>query len=121
ATVTTPTGLVAAYGFNEGTGTTAGDASGNGNTGTLSNATWSTSGKYGGALSFNGINAWVTVADAASLDLTGALTLEAWVNPVALVTGRTVMLKEAGGDENYSLYASENLPRPVGYVRIGGA
>ena len=50
-------GLVAAYGFNEGTGSTAADLSGNGNTGTLSNAAWSAAGKFGGALSFNGTNA----------------------------------------------------------------
>src|SRR5205823_8390013 len=118
---TAPTGLVAAYGFNEGSGTTAADASGRGNTGTLSNATWSASGKYGGALSFNGVNAWVTVADAASLDLTGALTLEAWVNPIAIVTGRTVILKEAGTEEVYSLYADENMPRPLAAVRINSA
>ena len=36
-----PPGLVAAYGFDAGSGTTAVDQSGNGNTGTLSNATWS--------------------------------------------------------------------------------
>src|SRR5947209_5299085 len=47
-------GLVAAYGFDEGSGTRVADASGNGNSGTISNATWSTAGKYGGALQFNG-------------------------------------------------------------------
>ena len=51
-------GLVAAYGFNEGTGTTTADVSGNANTGTLANATWSAAGKFGKALSFNGANAW---------------------------------------------------------------
>src|SRR5205823_6983252 len=44
--------LVAAYGLNEGTGTTTADASGN-NTGTLSNATWS-SGKFGNAVKLTG-------------------------------------------------------------------
>src|SRR5439155_23044407 len=42
ASATTPApiaGLVAAWGFNEGTGTTVGDASGNNHTGTLSGAT----------------------------------------------------------------------------------
>ena len=34
------TGLVAAYGFDEGSGTTTADQSGTGNTGTLANATW---------------------------------------------------------------------------------
>src|SRR6202044_1122494 len=52
-------GLVAAYDFNAGSVTTVSDVSGNGNTGTIFNATWTTSGKYGGALSFNGTNAQV--------------------------------------------------------------
>src|SRR5579871_6361430 len=72
-----PAGLVAAYNFDEGTGTTVHDASGNGNNGTLVNATWSTSGKYGDALSFNGSNAMVNIPDAASLHLTSGMTLEA--------------------------------------------
>ena len=59
-------GLVAAYSFSEGTGTTVADASGNGNTGTIVNATWTTSGKYGDALVFNGTNARVTITDSAS-------------------------------------------------------
>src|SRR5207244_2077070 len=79
-----PSGLVAAYSFNEGSGTTVGDASGNGNNGTVSNTSWSVSGKHGGALSFNGSNAWVTVPDSNSLDLTGGMTLEAWVDPASL-------------------------------------
>ncbi len=76
-----PNGLVLALGFNEGTGTSAADSSGNGNTGTLSSATWTTSGKYGNALSFNGSNALVSILDRPSLDLTTGMTLEAWVNP----------------------------------------
>jgi PKD repeat protein len=62
-------GLVAAYGFNEGTGTTAADLSFNGNTGTLSNATWTTAGKYGDALSFNGSNAYVGLGNGSSLQM----------------------------------------------------
>src|SRR5438309_766217 len=63
---TAPTGLVAAWGFNEGTGTTTADASGNSNTGTVPNTTWAPTGKYRKALSFNGLNSWVTINDAAS-------------------------------------------------------
>src|SRR5262249_25439563 len=61
-TTTTPfnNGLVAAYSFGEGTGTTVADSSGNGNTGTISNATWTTSGKYDNALLFNGTSSLVT-------------------------------------------------------------
>jgi hypothetical protein len=114
-------GLVAAYGFNEASGSTVSDASGSGNTGTISGATRTASGKYGRALSFDGINDLVTISDSASLDLTTALTLEAWVRPVVAVSGRTVILKEAGTEEVYAIYGNEDLPRPLGAVRIGGA
>src|SRR5437868_11816809 len=73
------TGPVAAYAFEEGSGTTTADGSGNGRTGTLSNATWSANGHSGRALSFNGSTSWVSVPDAAALDLTTAVTVEAWV------------------------------------------
>ena len=43
-------GLVAAYGFDEGAGSTVADASGSGNGGSIGSATWSTAGKYGNAL-----------------------------------------------------------------------
>jgi concanavalin A-like lectin/glucanase superfamily protein len=84
AQMQTGAGLVAAYSFDEGAGTTAADTSGNGNTGTIVNAVWTTNGKYGKALVFNGTNALVTIKDAASLDLTTGMTLEAWVNPFAI-------------------------------------
>ncbi|MGB2591015.1 MAG: LamG-like jellyroll fold domain-containing protein, partial [Candidatus Acidiferrum sp.] len=75
------TGLVAAYSFNEGSGSTVNDSSGNGNNGTVSGATWTTTGKYGGALSFNGKSSRVVVNDSASLHLSSGMTLEAWVSP----------------------------------------
>src|SRR5207245_941912 len=74
-------GLVAAYSFNEGTGTTVADSSGNGNAGTLSGTTWTNGGKYGRALVFNGTSARVTINNSASLQLTTGMTLEAWVKP----------------------------------------
>ncbi len=77
-----PSGLVAALGFEEGSGSVVGDISGNGNSGTITGATW-TNGYFGRALRF-GPGALVTIADSPSLDLTTALTLEAWVNPDAI-------------------------------------
>ncbi len=102
------TGLVAAYGFNEGSGSTVADASGNGNTGTVANATWTTAGKYGDALSFNGTNSWVTVADSAALHLTTGMTLEAWVYPTAINGWECVLLKEDTSDLTYALYGDNN-------------
>jgi fibronectin type 3 domain-containing protein len=106
ATTAANTGLVAAYGFEEGSGTTVQDSSGNRNTGTISNATWTASGKYGKALMFNGTNARINIADSASLHLSSGMTLEAWVSPAATVSSwRDLIYKqtdiyylEAGSD-----------------------
>ena len=94
---------VAAYGFDEGSGTTTADSSGNANTGTLSGATWTTSGEYGNALSFNGTSSRVDINDADSLDLSTGMTLEAWVYPTSLSGWRTVILKEISGSLVYAL------------------
>jgi PKD repeat protein len=116
-----PSGLVAAYSFDGGQGATAADVSGNGNTGTLTNATWSSSGKYGGALAFDGSSSWVTVADSATLHLTGRMTLEAWVRPSALGGWRTVVMKQqTGADVDYSLYADTARGAPATQAYTAG-
>ncbi len=112
----TPAGLVAAYGLNG----TAADASGRGNSGSVSGAVWSASGRFGSALSFDGVNDWVTVADAASLDLTSGMTVEAWVRPSRLDGWRTVVFKERAGGVVYGLFTAQGSARPLGQVDIGG-
>ncbi|WP_422923925.1 DUF4082 domain-containing protein [Singulisphaera sp. PoT] len=114
---TSTSGLVAAYDFDEGSGTTVTDLSGNGNQGTASNTTWAP-GLFGQALSFNGSNSWVTVADSSSLDLTAGMTLEAWVKPASNPSGSTTILaKERSGGLVYSLSGASgsNLP-PQAYT-----
>ena len=128
-TVAAPsTGLVGAWSFNENAGTAAADASGNGRTGTIREAQWVPSGRYGAALAFDGFNDWVTVADHASLDLTTGMTVEAWVKPAALAGWETLVMKERGaGDFAYALYAHDGgslaggAPVPSGNVRAGNA
>ncbi len=77
-------GPVAAYGFNEGSGSTTADASGNNNTGTLvGGVTWTTAGKYGSALSFNGSSSGVvTIPDSPTWKVSGltGYTVSMWVN-----------------------------------------
>jgi hypothetical protein len=110
-----PAGPVGAWGFDERRGTTAHDASGSGNPGRLSGPV-RTHGRFGGGLSFDGVDDWVTVADSRSLDLTTGMTLEAWVRPTALGrTWRTVLVKEQPGQLAYALYAGTGT-RPSGHV-----
>src|SRR4051812_5385149 len=91
-------GPVAAYGFDEASGTTVTDSSSSGNTGVIDGATRVAGGKFGGALSFDGTNDRVRIPDSASLDLTTGMTLEAWVNPRNSTGWHSVMLKERAGD-----------------------
>jgi hypothetical protein len=113
--------LVAAYSMNEGTGTRLNDLSGNSNDGTISGATWTTSGRFGDALSFNGSTSWVTIYDSNSLDLTNAMTLEAWVRPTATQNNwRAIILKERPAGLSYVLYAFDDTSRPPAvYVNTG--
>jgi PKD repeat protein len=116
-------GLVAAYNFEEASGTTAFDASGQNNHGAITQATY-TQGKYGNALNFDGVNDWVTVNDSATqgpLDLTKGMTVAAWVYPTATMSNwRSVLLKERAGGLAYGLYANSDSNQPVGSINIGG-
>ncbi len=72
-------GPVAYWPFDEGQGTETRDGSGHDHHGHLrGGATW-TEGRVGGALHFNGTDAWVEIAGADSLHLTGDMTFMAWI------------------------------------------
>jgi hypothetical protein len=120
-TSTTIAGLVAAYGFNENQGVNVADLSGRGNNGTVTGATWTTSGRFGNALVFNGTSNFVNVPDSASLDLTTALTIEAYVFPTVTPSNwRTLVAKETAGGLVYFLHASDNTNRPfMGFTQGG--
>jgi hypothetical protein len=113
-----PANLIGAWGFDETSGTSATDASGRGHTGTVTGgATRTTGGKFGGAISFDGIDDLVTVADTNALDLTSGMTLEAWVRPTAIGSAwRSVLLKEQPGDLIYSLYAGDSAGRAATHI-----
>jgi Concanavalin A-like lectin/glucanases superfamily/Bacterial Ig domain len=111
-----PTGLVLGFGFEEPSGTTANDTSGNNNVGTINGPTRSTAGRFGSALSFDGVNDIVTTADANTLDLTNGMTLEAWVRPTVISGWRTVLMKEQTGGLVYGLYANGDNNRPSGHI-----
>ena len=74
----------AGYAFNESSGTTTADTTGHGITGTLVNgATFTTAGKYGNAVALDGVNDYVDLGNPAALQLTGSMTVSAWIYATA--------------------------------------
>jgi hypothetical protein len=71
--------LVGAWLFDEGSGNTVRDMSGNSNDGELNgNPQWS-EGKFGKALDFNGSSDYMEVPHSDSLSITGDITIVAWI------------------------------------------
>jgi hypothetical protein len=100
--------LVAHWQMNEGSGTTLVDASGYGNNGsTVKSPTWVT-GVSGLALSLNGRSQYATVNHSASLNITQAITLAAWIRPNT--TGTQYIIKKAviGTVDGYELSLANN-------------
>jgi hypothetical protein len=71
--------LVGWWMLNEGTGSTAGDSSGNNYNGTITGATWFNDPVHGWCLNFDGSGDWVSIPDTAALNITGDITIAAWV------------------------------------------
>jgi hypothetical protein len=117
---TLPEGLVAAYAFSEGSGATTADVSGNGRTGTISNATWTSSGRYGSALNFDGTTSYV---DIGKFDIPGtALTISAWfkADSYASIYPRIVSkAKDFDESSHYFMLATEKT-RLRSRVKTGG-
>ena len=72
-------GLVARWQFDEGTGIVAGDSSGRGHDGTLVNGPAWAAGIMGGALTFDGIDDYVSIPDSVDFDFgSGDFSICAW-------------------------------------------
>jgi hypothetical protein len=78
-------------------------------------------GRSGGrALSFDGVNDRVTIAQSSSLNVGSRMTLEAWVRPTALGSQwRAVAVKEQSSDLVYGLFADSDLGVPTAHVHNG--
>ncbi|MFA5098893.1 MAG: LamG-like jellyroll fold domain-containing protein [Candidatus Paceibacterota bacterium] len=85
-------GLVGYWKFDEGSGTTAYDSSGNGNNGTLTNGPAYTTGKVGSyALSFNGTTQRVgTNREPIPLSNTYNFTWSVWIYPTSVTSGAAI-------------------------------
>ena len=113
-----PAQLVAAYGFGEASGTSALDKTSNNNDGTLTaGVTRTAAGRFGSAVVFNGTDGIVTIPSAASLNLTSAYTIEAWVSPSASGGWRTVVMKDSTAGHTYVLYSDTGASGPSGHAQ----
>ena len=86
------TGLQGWWKMNEGTGTTANDASGNGNPGTLVNGTAWATGIASNAVNVDGSNDYINMGDKATLEGNATWTFATWINPDTFNTSRDTWL-----------------------------
>ncbi|MDP2933123.1 MAG: LamG domain-containing protein, partial [bacterium] len=116
-------GLVGYWAMNDGTGTKAGDSSGNGNTGTWSGtgSHW-TDGKHGQAGNFNGSDDYVNAGNAASLNITDAITISAWVKTNMTNEGYILnKFDNSQGTGGYAIAVGRASAGDFGYAVGGGA
>ncbi len=94
-------GMVGYWKLDDASGTSAADASGNANTGTLTNGPTWTTGQIGGATNFDGTDDYIATNDVNALDGLSSLTVSAWANADALTQDKTIFSKSnssADGD-----------------------
>jgi len=108
--------LVGWWRFDEGSGTTAADSSGNGNDGVLEGGAQWAEGQLGGGVEFNGSDARV-VAPYIPLD-SRSFTITMWVNPV-LYTGEQIVISQVQSNStdvslHFRIYGPDS-----GRVRMG--
>jgi non-lysosomal glucosylceramidase len=89
--------------FDESSGTTAADSSGNSRTGTLTGGpVWSTDGKYSGSVSLDGFDDWVNIPD---LSYSGDFTVGAWVKLSGTIDNMDAIVGQEGLGQDINFYA----------------
>jgi hypothetical protein len=83
--------------FNDGGGTSAIDSSGNGFSGVVANASWTTGVLGTGALQFNGASSRVTFGTGPALAGTTDFSVSAWIKTTASSTGVIIQQRDPGG------------------------
>jgi hypothetical protein len=102
-------GLVAYWSFNEGSGSTVYDYSGNSNHGTIYGATWTAAGALGNALEFDGDDYILIPNDLSQQITTNQITVSAWINLYA----------DVGNDQARIICKQETVRRAWGLEIFG--
>ena len=92
--------------FFEGSGTKVLDVSGKGNHGTITDAVW-TRDENGVAMTFNGTSAYIDCGNDASLNITDAITIEAWVKG-DMHEAALAMAKDGGSTRAWQFWVNTN-------------
>ncbi|HEX6975668.1 MAG TPA: LamG-like jellyroll fold domain-containing protein, partial [Vicinamibacterales bacterium] len=99
-----PAGALVYYAFDQSSGTSAIDSSGNNNNGTLVNGPAWTTGRIGsGALSFDNVNDRVVLPTDLAAAEGGAITVSAWVKPSTIADTAVIVAKDRSGFTQWSL------------------
>lgn len=112
-----PAGLVSWWDADSLSGATALDIQ-DGNDGTMSGGADVAAGKVGNAFSFDGVDDFVDVPDAPNLDITGAITIAAWINPTAFPIGFGGIVTKFGSNTGYGMFFT-NLGGVDGFTGHG--
>jgi len=89
--------VAAIWRFDEGEGNYAFDETGNNNTGDISGASWTSSGKYDNALEFvSSQSDYIDAGDSNTLNFSGGFSLAAWVKGSNFADYRTIIRRTAG-------------------------
>ena len=113
--------LIAHYKFDTGSGTIAYDSSENNNNGTLKNMSSSSwvEGKIGDySLQFDGINDYIDCGNTTSLSLTGAITLETWIQWDGTENPYFITKMGGSGDRSYDFSGNSD---GTAEFRVGGS
>ena len=115
--------LVGQWKFDEGAGTTAADASGNGNDGTLEDDPTVVDGQFGYALAFETSRVAIPASDSLTADLfQGSFTLSAWINPKRTgPTWQQIFRSMIASDTSNDTLFINNDGRLSWRGRVGGA
>lgn len=120
--------LIGEWKFDEGSGTTTKDSSGNNNHGILVGfdgtpvSGWTNNGMFGKALVFDGSNDCVEVAHSSVFDV-NQLTIELWIKtPVSFgATGWRALVSKQGTDRDYNWYTYSSNGVNVTYLHFSSA